>query len=295
MEEDVGQSREIVVARYDENIEWVRQCHMPVTVYNKGKDLFGYENIRCVKLENIGREGHTYLYHILTNWDHLADTTIFTQGNPFQHSPDFLKLLNYRFKTVQPLSFRWLEKTRIPPEKTLNSFRQYWVDDCRVFVQYLNHNLMSICPRSFFDGGMHHTMRKVRRIYKIKRGETILGYVWKRLFPNEPLPPLIPFAYVGIFSAPKSAIQSRDKSFYKSCMDFLLEDPNNGYILERLWLYILGYHHTQKNLYKNASRPTRPHYNNKVGLRVELRTLLYNLGLALRERLKRKTQNPNGQ
>lgn len=39
----------------------------------------------CIELPNIGREAHTYLYHIVSNYYNLTDWTFFLQGNPFDH------------------------------------------------------------------------------------------------------------------------------------------------------------------------------------------------------------------
>ena len=37
------------------------------------------------QLPNVGREAHTYLHHIVSNWDNLAEYTLFLQGWPFDH------------------------------------------------------------------------------------------------------------------------------------------------------------------------------------------------------------------
>jgi hypothetical protein len=67
---------EIVISKYNENIEWTFPYKHLITIYNKS-DIF-LEN--SIKLPNVGRESHTFLYHIITNWDNLADKTLFTQG-----------------------------------------------------------------------------------------------------------------------------------------------------------------------------------------------------------------------
>lgn len=67
---------EIVIAKYNEDISWSYPYKHLTTIYNKS-------DIRCPnskKLSNVGRESHTYLYHIISNWDNLAETTLFTQG-----------------------------------------------------------------------------------------------------------------------------------------------------------------------------------------------------------------------
>ena len=78
----------LVVARYNEDIEWTKHVSIPVTIYNKGEPLEG-----SIPLPNIGREAHTYLTYIVENYDSLPDKVFFTQGNPFPHSPNFLQRL----------------------------------------------------------------------------------------------------------------------------------------------------------------------------------------------------------
>jgi hypothetical protein len=81
----------ILVARYNENVEWTKQFS-DVIIYNKGQQLGnGYKE---VLLSNVGREGHTYYKYICDNYDNLADYTIFLQGTPFDHSPNIIANLN---------------------------------------------------------------------------------------------------------------------------------------------------------------------------------------------------------
>jgi hypothetical protein len=69
---------ELVIARYDEDIEWVRQySNFKITIYNKGPDDIDIDNI---KLPNVGVCDHTYLYHIINRYDTLSDVTIFLSG-----------------------------------------------------------------------------------------------------------------------------------------------------------------------------------------------------------------------
>ena len=65
---------QIVVARYNEDVEWTRR-YPNVIIYNKGEKLEGFDNV--VELPNVGREGHTYYKHITDNYDNLCDHTIF--------------------------------------------------------------------------------------------------------------------------------------------------------------------------------------------------------------------------
>lgn len=52
-----------VIAKYNENVEWLKKLNHPVTVYDKSDNpLEG-----SIKLKNVGREGETFLYHIVNN------------------------------------------------------------------------------------------------------------------------------------------------------------------------------------------------------------------------------------
>lgn len=69
----------MIVARFEEDVSWVKKYKS--IIYNKGKT----EISGSIKLQNVGREAHTYLRHIITNYHNLEDILIFTQANPFDH------------------------------------------------------------------------------------------------------------------------------------------------------------------------------------------------------------------
>jgi hypothetical protein len=83
----------IVVARYNEEIEWTKQFPN-VIIYNKGSEL---QN--TIPLQNVGREGHTYYKHICDNYHSLDEYTIFLQGNPFDHSPNVISKISKYINT----------------------------------------------------------------------------------------------------------------------------------------------------------------------------------------------------
>jgi hypothetical protein len=82
----------IVVARYNENVEWTKQFKN-VIICNKGEILNDFPN--QIMMENVGREGHTYYKYICDNYDQLSDYIVFLQGNPFDHTPNICNILEY--------------------------------------------------------------------------------------------------------------------------------------------------------------------------------------------------------
>lgn len=84
---------ELVVAHYTENLNWLRNLPtgLQTTVYDKSpNNLAGPD---AILLPNVGREAHTYLHHLVSRYDSLADWIIFCQGKPFDHAYDFKKTL----------------------------------------------------------------------------------------------------------------------------------------------------------------------------------------------------------
>lgn len=97
----------IVVARYNENIEWTKQFEN-VIIYNKGTKLDESDNYKNeILLDNVGREGHTYFKHICDNYDNLADYNIFLQGHPFDHSPVLIPMLKQFFIQYKELDIEF--------------------------------------------------------------------------------------------------------------------------------------------------------------------------------------------
>ncbi|AQG80957.1 DUF3431 domain-containing protein [Spirosoma montaniterrae] len=102
---------ELVVARFLEDLAWLRKrpANLTVTVYDKSTDCSAGSD--AVPLPNVGREAHTYLHHLVSRYDTLAEWTIFCQGKPFDHAYDFkhnLRAFAEKPDAISPTGFRWL-------------------------------------------------------------------------------------------------------------------------------------------------------------------------------------------
>ena len=108
MDDKTKKDLEIVISRYNEDISWTESIEEYCTVYNKGDTL----NVDTIELNNIGREAHTYLYHIVNNYDNLSDYTIFLQGDPFNpHSPRLFDIINYILNSNESIpDFFWVSE-----------------------------------------------------------------------------------------------------------------------------------------------------------------------------------------
>ena len=97
---------EIVIARYMESLRWLPDLakelrgNVVYTVYNKGcmlddRYVGTVPNVSVVHLPNVGKEGHTWLWHIVNHYDSLAERTTFFQGSPYAHLPAGMSLHDY--------------------------------------------------------------------------------------------------------------------------------------------------------------------------------------------------------
>jgi hypothetical protein len=104
----------LVVAKYNEDISWIKNTNIPYIIYNKGE----YDN-NYVNIPNEGREGETYLRFILEYYNTLPNYIILSQGNPFMHCYNFTNIIN-NYNYSQPDSILGLSdhiETEIPDKE----------------------------------------------------------------------------------------------------------------------------------------------------------------------------------
>lgn len=113
--------KRLIISNYKEDTTWINQIDKSVIeetiVYRKYNqdNLSNYLDYKQtdasnINLANIGREAHTYLIHIVKNYDNLYDIEIFCQANPFEHCYDFLERIHNIDKNLSFEQFGHIEK-----------------------------------------------------------------------------------------------------------------------------------------------------------------------------------------
>lgn len=117
----------IIIARYSENLEWLKNISPlhNIKIYNKGDPII----YNCENVPNVGRECHSYLKYIVDNYNELDGLYCFMQGNPFDHCPnhteedliEFINSIEY-CDTFTPISgiFYICDKDGYPHHPHLN-------------------------------------------------------------------------------------------------------------------------------------------------------------------------------
>lgn len=238
----------IVVARYNECLNWLLPYEDCVIVYNKGDDeIPPFKNI--IRVDNIGREGHTYLFHICNNYFNLAERITFIQGDPLTHNATIIYGLDNpdKFLSFQPLGLRWLESRQIPPDKIVKKYSKKTAYGLEYLVMKLNGDLNYKDGHYFYDEGIDFLIKKYKKDYRMNSKQLISqNFLDKCKFPynimNKPLHDLN-FTFSALFSVARQNIIIYDLNTYKSIIKELTavhpQGGANGYILERLWMYLL--------------------------------------------------------
>lgn len=225
----------IVVARYNEDLSWVSQLSdtFHITVYNKGLPLTipaAIQNVYVKSIPNRGRETDTYLTYIIENYKKLPDRVIFSQGDPFSHSPKFLDLLETieSWQPFQPLSLYYMQD-RIPPKKVMN-------DDQSCLTRPETFMLNTLQPLYFEDPALSKIATYYRQNRQCKTS------IMHQFFGDIGLSGWLPksaelgsFAYGAIFGVRGDLILQHSVAIYQQMLQYNLAHWSVGYVAERAW------------------------------------------------------------
>jgi hypothetical protein len=200
---------QVVVARYREDLSWLEEFGLPARVYDKsgepGPDA----------LPNIGREAHTYFWHLAYTYPDFPEYTVFLQGSPLAHLEwgavaELQKLVNDAVRSGT--GFKGLARYRLR------------------------------C-----DGlGRPHDMRDPEKQGRWAGwGKDIpVAEVYGKLFKGKAPETFIARGAAGLFLVHRERILVRPREFYLLGLALTEADPqdenNTGHALERLWQIVFN-------------------------------------------------------
>lgn len=208
--------RHLVVARYNESIEWIHNLNLPdnvkVFVYNKGNELnAALNNWEIINLPNVGQCWGSFMYHIKENWGNYAESTIFTTACIENHQKK-----KKAFKILLDKVLRKKLNTVIPLKKRTYNLNEFSLDDWE-----------SQTPQ---NRGGKYTQSEVRPLGK-----------WKdKHFPDVSLPYFCKTSYYSIFAVSKEELMKYPKLKYEAIYSELnrSELQEEAHFLERIIPFI---------------------------------------------------------
>jgi hypothetical protein len=217
-----SRSVDLVVARYKENLEWLNNYKdsrfQNVFIYNKSDSpvedcVNEYANCVIKTLPNVGVCDHTYLYHIIENYDSLADVTVFAPG-----SADLEYKANV-FKTT-------IDKTMTTKDSVLNVYK-FDIDADKAMY---NFRMINYIPSSSHN-------RDRNDFKNVPASPTPFGVWYRKHFPEVHTPYS---SFLGIFAVSKEHVHQRPKSFYKEMINQVNTNTFHeaSHFIERAWFSI---------------------------------------------------------
>lgn len=212
---DAYQSTQFVIARYNEPFSWTRKCSHSVIVYNKS----GVDEPGTVSLPNVGREAHTYLHHIVKNYDTLANVTVFLQATVSDHGyvEDIDRMALYLGVPAMARGFSNNFHT------TKRGDNDHSEPDFNIRMRDTLINRYHIPSSS---------------VAKIQFSDWFISFI-DPVYPD-------PMSWYGnaIFAVSKERIRSRPKEFYENLLSQLSNEdaPIEAHFLERSWFYVFKCH-----------------------------------------------------
>lgn len=179
---------------------------------------------KIISLPNVGRESHSYLYHIIQKYDNYNfecgggrfgknnGAVVFLQGYPFDHSPNIIKNLHMYKKDYKEL-LKEKKSARVSPNQEGGEF---------AYLGETLHVTNILNPRDH---------RKIK---------WPLRQIYSELFncPEKNIPNTDLEFYNGAqFIVSINTILSNDIEFYKKMIRHVSKDvrPKAGFVFERLW------------------------------------------------------------
>lgn len=248
---------EIVLAQHKEDVSWSNEYSSVRTLYCKGGDSCSSD---AVKLPNEGREGHTFLHHIVNNYDKLAKWTVFSQaGKPSEgyfgqdigggHLLTGSKFEDYLIQSQSGSDSHFMFSSKLHFPSLRHSFRSSFrtmKDQITPRVAGMSHT----CPSKGADSwGPFSEVQPLRRFISEKCGleeaglEDSLRAFWDD-YVQLPRPKhgIVHYVQGARFAASRERIQQRSHGFYEQLLQAVSgeEDPCLNYLLEWTWNYIIG-------------------------------------------------------
>lgn len=210
---------EIVVAHYNEDLTWLKQHSGECCVYTKGPEKNTPDpTFTFTRLPNIGREGHTFLYHIVNFYDTLADVTLFVQGRIDDHVDLTVAEMKKRAQNTPP------GQVTTFPFRELEQF-DHWTG---------------------IPWDQYPCWKRWSTMDTAKMKETPLELFQNYIAESHRAPEAVGFAPGAIFAVRKETIRQHSKEYYQRLLEkmFLGEmahvNPETGHYMERFWLAMLN-------------------------------------------------------
>lgn len=224
-----------IVARYNEDLDWVKDLQGDVLVYNKGENYKW--DFPKIDVENYGRESETYVRAIIEHYEKLDmyDDFVFLQGHPFDHAPELNEKLKYRTNDFIPLCSYFA--THVMPSDGYVFNTHKFMIDILARQSQLDHSNEPTPLFSDFSYPMNHgngrIVEKSCEIKQLMYVMQIMGMHYKGI--------KFDWTCGAMYTVNTKLLKQKSLSWWKNLHELIrywyvdIENQDLGYILERMW------------------------------------------------------------
>jgi hypothetical protein len=214
----------IIIARYKEDLSYLLSDEFKdypnIIIYNKGDEIKDKEIIkRCkiVPLPNVGKCDHTYLHHIIENYQNLSNVTIFLPGS-------FYKMEQKR--TNAYLVMKKVDETKNTVFPVINFNVPVWENE--LLYNYVEETYVT----RYTDNQDSENNKNIKTTLSPIRP---YGVWFDHNFPNNTCPYV---TFMGIFAISKEDIHKHPVEKYKDLISYVDKDlnPEAAFFIERCWV-----------------------------------------------------------
>ena len=196
------QEFEFVLSHNKGKLNWIKFVSNYTHVYHRGREIVPrFEFRQWDRLPSIGGEAHAYLHHVISNYDHLANVTVFLNDEISSHQAQGNAFDNIVYYVKEALSNEIAFKS---PGRVITDFK----------------SAASPSSASLVIGSLEQ--------------------FWKSIFKTAPHPTKITFTPGSCFGVSKALIRKHSKEFYQNILSQLTRKNSKefNYYMDKLWLTI---------------------------------------------------------
>lgn len=243
---------EVVVAHYEEDISWIENektrddsdANVRFIIYSKNQNNPPEE---ALPIPNVGRESQTFLHHIVTNYNSLADWTVFTQASApgFGFRPNDQESGHMCSGVTWDDYFQSNEDGWYEVQTVATRYPEMWHSDRFDMMFQIPTSKGNVCPTDIDNGWGNWWIEAEHPLIKKQKTETdfvppvefynrfVVADASSKTYDHFTLN----YANGGRFAVSRDRILSRPVSYYEDLLRELSKkiNPIEGYYMETMW------------------------------------------------------------
>lgn len=195
-------TKELVLALWDRDFSWIDQISNDIRITKYNKNINTLKSGEIFLSPNVGRDVHTFFYHIVNNYYTLADYTFFSQDYKEDHVSIYQEIINGDVSNI--------------PNYAIQDLGGCWF---------------------FNDDPIHCRIFETDKVGSPYHDNLPIQDIWNMIFKDE-VPDVLYFTPAGHFCITREHVHKNTKETYENILKILETNEMAPWCIERLEPYI---------------------------------------------------------